>query len=179
MKKLINLIALTALAVAGAQAGSISITLDDPDQSGVPGQTLSFFGTITNTDTNPGDDPIYLNFDSLNFSLGDATVTDNFFANVPISLAEGASSGDIDLFDIALADPESEPLGLYTGTYGLLGGMDGGDGSAADNLAQVNFSVTATPEPTTVVLLALGLALMGLLHRRRASRDRYRFSPKA
>jgi hypothetical protein len=167
MKKSIHLLTLTILAVAGARAGSISITLDDPDQTGAPGETLNFFGVITNTDTTPGDDPIYLNSDSLNFTLPDATVTDNFFANVPIFLAEGASSGDIDLFDITLADPESYPLGVYTGAYGLLGGMDGGDGSASDNLAQASFSVGVVPEPRTLALLAIGLVLIGVLHRRR------------
>jgi hypothetical protein len=167
MKTFRNLIALTVLAVAGAHA-DIVITLDDPNQFSAPGDTLNFSGTITNTDTTPGDSPIYLNSDSLNFTLSDATVTDNFFANVPISLAEGASSGDIDLFDITLADPESDPFG--TGTYGLLGGMDGGTGTASDNLAQVNFSVTVTPEPKIIPLLTILVALMSWLHSRRGSR---------
>jgi hypothetical protein len=162
MKTFINLIALTVLAAAGVPA-DINIALDDPNQTGSAGQTLNFFGTITNTNATP----VFLNGDSLNFTLGDATVSDNFFTNVPISLAAGGSSGDIDLFDVTLADPESLPLGTYTGTYGLLGGIDG---NASDNLAQVNFSATVTPEPGYFALMGIGLVLMGWVHRRRASR---------
>ncbi len=150
---------MTTITVA-VHASSILITLDGPNQAGAAGQTISFFGVITNTDTTPGDQPIFLNSDSLNFTLGDATVVDNFFSTVPISLAEGESSGDIDLFDITLANPESSLSG--TGTYGLIGGMDGGSGQGSDNLAQTNFSVTVTPEPGTVSLLGIGLALMSL-----------------
>lgn len=168
MKNLINLIALTVLAVAGAQA-DISITLDNPNQTGGAGQTLNFSGTITNTDSNHGDAPIYLNGDSLTFTLSDATVVDNFFANAPVSLAPGASSGDIDLFDVELASPESLPLGAYSGSYVLLGGADGGTFTAQDNLAQANFSVNATPEPGYFAILAVGLVLMGWLHRRRGT----------
>jgi hypothetical protein len=169
MKKFIHLIALTALAVGGARAGIITITLDDPNQFGIPGETLNFFGTITNTDTTLGDQPVFLNSDSLNFTLTDATVVDNFYTNVPLDLAEGESSGDIDLFDITLANPETNPFGKYSGSYVLLGGMDGGADTASDNLAQVDFTVTATPEPATFVLLGIGLAFISRLQRPKRS----------
>ena len=161
MRTLINLIALTALAAAGACA-DINISLDDPNQTGTAGQTLNFLGTITNT----GATTVFLNNDSLNFTLTDATLVDNFFANVPISVAAGASSGDIDLFDVMIANPETLPLGTYTGIYGLLGGIDG---NAADNLAQAGFSVSVAPEPGYFALLGIGIALIGWTHRRRAS----------
>lgn len=160
------------LAGAGARA-DIVIALDNPNQTGNPGQTLSFFGTISNTsaDTNPAD-AIYLNSDSLNLSLGDATVNDNFFAAYfPISLVGGTSSGDIDLFDIVLAKPETEPFGMYSGTYGLLGGADGGADTAQNNLAQVNFSVNVQPAASTLpepsFLFEVGAALALLALRRR------------
>jgi hypothetical protein len=174
MKTFINLIALTALTVAGVRAGGIVISFDDPDQTATAGETLQFFGTITNTstDTDPTD-AMYLNNDSFDLALSGAsyTLTDDF-ANTPVSLTGGESSGDIELFDITLADPVSDPLGLYGGTYGLLGGMDGGSGTAQDNLAQADFSVnvaapTALPEegawPLTIALIALALVWRGWL----------------
>jgi hypothetical protein len=164
MKTFINLIALTLLAATGAWA-DISITLDDPAQTGSPGQTLNFLGTITNT----GATAVFLNGDSFNFALTDATVADNFVTNVPASLAAGASSGDIDLFDVTIANPETLALGTYTGTYGLLGGVDG---NAADNLAQASFSVSVTPEPGYFGLLGVGLAFIGWKHRQRARQAR-------
>jgi hypothetical protein len=166
MKTLVNLLALAALAAAGAHADGISITLDNPNQSGNPGETLSFYGVITNTDVNPEDCYIYLNSDDPNFTLSDASVSDNFFANVPPYLAPGTSSGDVDLFDITLADPESDPFGTYDGEYTLVGGMDGGADTAQDNLAQVGFSVdvepasvSAIPEPSTLAQLGTVLTL--------------------
>jgi len=167
MKTLSNLLALAALAAAGARAGDITITLDDPTQTGNPGDTLSFFGTITNDSA----DTIYLNSDDINLSLPDATEIDNFFASVPASLTGGQSSGDIDLFDVELANPEADPFGTYSGTYGLLGGADGGAGTAQDNLEQVSFSVgvepavTSAPEPSVLFELGTLLALLAVSRR--------------
>lgn len=176
MNKLIRLVAFTALFAAGAQAGNITITFDNPDQTGAPGDTLNFYGVITDTELLPAtisDVPdefaTYLNGDSLPFTLSDAVVTDNFYANVPWYLEPGESSGDIDLFDITLADPETLNFGVYQGTYTVQGGMDGGDDSAQLNLAQADFSVDVeadSPEPGTLMLLGASLASIGLLRRR-------------
>lgn len=171
MKTLIHLTALTALVTAGAWAGVITITFDDSNQAGAAGQTLQFFGNITNTSSDAAlADAIYLNTDSFNFALDapDYTLTDDF-GNTPIYLTGGQSSGDVELFDITLADPVSDPSGLYPGTYGLIGGMDQGAQTASDNLAQADFSVNVTPEPGALMLLGAGLALMGWAYRARVA----------
>ena len=175
MKPFMILCITTMLTALAARAGTISITLDDPNQIGNPGATLKFFGTITNIDANSGDAPIYLNIDSLNLALSDAIDNDLFLANVPIDLGEGTSSGDIELFDYTLANPESDPFGPYTGTNGLLGGMDGGDGTAQESLVQVNFvvdveGVSSVPEPSSLALFWTGLAFLAWLHRERRIR---------
>jgi hypothetical protein len=85
---------------------------------------------------------------------------------VPLFLAPGDTSGHIDLFDITLADPGVNPNGLYEDAYTLLGGPDGGANTAADSLGQASFSVTVTPEPSTGVILVLGLAGIVVLWRR-------------
>lgn len=172
MKTFIHLLALAVLAAAGARA-DIVITLDDPNQTGNPGETLNFFGTIANTsaDTNPAD-AIFFNSDGFTLALTGATINDNFFApDFPVSLAGGQSSGDIDLFDVVLANPATDPFGTYSGTYVLLGGADGGAQTAQDNLGQVNFSVnmepavSVTPEPSLILLV--GAILVVLAFRRR------------
>jgi len=178
MKTIAKLIALTVLTTAGGWAGTITITLDNPNQTGSPGDTLQFFGTVTNTgtDTDPAD-AFYLNFDSLGLSLSDPSYTaaDNFGDFPAFSLLGGDSTGDIDLFDITLNDPTSDSFGLYPGTYGLFGGQDGGDLSGQDPLAQVDFSVdleAAAPEPATVPLFVTGLALIGWFGRGRRTSHR-------
>jgi hypothetical protein len=155
MKSILRLFLLTAVAVIPASAGIISIAFDNPDQIGLPGETLSFYAVITHVGTG-GDPDLYLNSDSLDLTMPGGFVLDNFFANVPISLAPGESSALIDLFDVTLPnDP-----GPYAGAYQLLGGADGGTFTAADNLAQANFSVTVAPEPGTLALFGAGFAIV-------------------
>jgi hypothetical protein len=165
MRTIFRLFLLTALAALTASAGIITIVFDNPNQAGLPGQTLSFNAVITHVG-DIGDPDLYLNSDSLDFTMPGAILIDNFFANVPIFLAPGASSGSINVFDIVL----SNSIGEFAGAYQLLGGADGGAFTAADNLAQANFSVTATPEPATVTMISAALFLLLRQHRARRSR---------
>src|ERR1700761_7570665 len=86
---------------AAARAGEIDVVLGDPDQTGAPGSTLQYLGSITNTTGNT----IFLNSDDLNLAglPGDFTIDDQFFNTVPISLDAGQSSGDIELFDVTIS----------------------------------------------------------------------------
>jgi hypothetical protein len=176
MKTLLSTIVLAALAATAANA-DIEVLLDNAAQSGSANDTLSFFGTITNTSSDSTlEDAIYLNSDSLNLSLADATVSDNFLSNVPLYLAGGQSSGDIDLFDLTLG---ADPAGVYTGQYSLFGGADQGANIATGLLASANFTVTETsppvPEPGTITMLAGALGFFAFLRFTRAGTSRLRY----
>ena len=154
MKTLLCTLILATLATAAAKADPVTISFDQPNQTGGTGQTLQFFGTITN---NTGA-TIFLNSDDFTLAGLSFSITDQFFSTVPVSLAPGASSGDIELFDVTLSDPLLDAFGTYAGDYTLVGGIDG---DAQDVLGSTAFSVTSTPEPSTIGLLFTGLA--GLL----------------
>jgi len=80
VKILLFLLIVGLLAVPETRANSISITLDVPNQSGIPGDTLRFFGTIVNSGTST----VFLNGSAINLAGVGFILTDLFFANVPI-----------------------------------------------------------------------------------------------
>jgi hypothetical protein len=166
MKPFLQMFALAVAAVTVAEAGVV-FTLDNPDQTGLPGNTLQFFGTITNT----GTDTVSFNSDNFNFTGGASfSTTDLFFSNAPISLDGGLSSGDIELFDVSLTDPFTDSFGLYGGSESLIGGANG---DSQDVLASADFSVTAqapdstTPEPASFIMAGAGVLALALKARRR------------
>jgi hypothetical protein len=146
MKTLLCTVILAAISAAAARADEIAIALDDPAQIGIPGETVQFFGTITNTSSAT----VYLNSDSLTLDGLSLGIIDQFFNNVPIFLGAGDSSGDIELFDVTVSDPLVDPAATYDGSYELVGGPDG---AAQDDLGSTSFSVTTVPEPSSIYLL--------------------------
>ncbi len=166
IKHFFTVLILATCGVVAANAGTV-ITLDNPGQTGATGTTLRYFGTISNTDPS---NTVYLNSDSLTLTApaGAFSFTDQFFTAVPLSLAPFTNSGDIELFDITVSNPFTDPFTVYSGTYELLGG---GDGGAQDLLATASFSATpqelsGTHEPVTPVLMISGLAALGFMRRR-------------
>jgi hypothetical protein len=120
------------------------------------GGTVTFFGTLTNT----GSARAYLTGDSWTFPL---PVDDTaFFTTVPSELAAGESTSGA-LFDVMV--PEGTALGLYTGTFEILGGDSPG---AQMVLASESFGVQVVPEPSSFLLVA---SAAGLVFLRRPTAD--------
>ncbi|MGA9882349.1 MAG: PEP-CTERM sorting domain-containing protein [Candidatus Acidiferrales bacterium] len=169
MKKHVVVIAALALFVLlgwtpASRADSLDVTLTEASQTVLQGTTVvEFDASILNPSTT---DTVYLNADisttdSLLVSVDDGP----FFANAPYFLDPGASSGTFALFNVDL--PTDLADGTYTGVFSILGGPDGGAGTASDDLADANFSVDVTslvptPEPGTLILLLSGLLGLAL-----------------
>jgi hypothetical protein len=159
IQALLCTLVLATLGTAVAKADDITITLDQAAPTASAGDTLQFFGTITN-DTGT---TLYLNYDDLTLNGLSLTTTDQFFNTVPISLAPGGNSGDIELFDVTVSDPLLDAPGTYSGAYTLSGGADGG---AQDTLGTATFSVTTlapAPEPSSLYLLLTGILALAAL----------------
>lgn len=133
---------IAALCGLPVHADTVVIAFDQPNQYATSGATLQFFGSITNLTSLT----VFLNGDGLSLDGSpDLSTNDLFFTTVPISLGPGATSGDIELFDVIVSSPLTNPPATYAGTYTLFGGADG---NAQDNLGSASFSVAA-PEPLT------------------------------
>jgi hypothetical protein len=164
MKYKLTLAVMTLLLTIGmmpaALADTLNFTLTQSLLGAHPGNTVTFEATVSAPITNGAD--IFLNGDSGN--LGTLTIDDSdFFANAPFFLTPGQSA-TFDIFSVAI--PVGTPLGTYGGFFEILGGADGG---ANDVLATANFSVVATPEPSSLMLLGSGLAgLVGVVRRKRS-----------
>jgi hypothetical protein len=155
-----------SLGAAAAHAGPLlDLTLINPEPAVTQGTTVvAFEATILNPSATQ---TIYLNGDGSATSSSLLTVDDSpFFANAPLSLAPGQSSGPFELFDLDLA--ADTPSGAYTlNTFSILGGYDGGTLSDFSDIANASFSVTVTsgsasvPEPGTLLLVLTGLLIAG------------------
>jgi len=149
----------------GVRADSTQLTLSPV--TGTAGEDVTVFGTISNT----GTVLVYLNGET--FSLGSSSllngdVTD-FFDNAPLSLAGDSNSGLIALFSFDIA-PDTAP-GVYSENFlQILGGPGMFDqNDIADAEYSVHVEGATVPEPGTIGLIALGLAGVMLLRRRRSN----------
>jgi hypothetical protein len=95
---------------------------------------------------------VFLNGNSYNVTAPVTLDNNDFFNNFPLSLAPGKSfSGGLFVLTVA----PGSPFGTYLGSFTLQGGADG---NASNNLGTVSFSITTTPEPSSMVLLLTSIA---------------------
>ncbi len=171
LSRTVFLTCLAAAAIVPAHADSIVILFNEPLFTVTPGQTdVTVLATLSNLDPI---NTVYLNGDNLTIP-GAVNMNDEFFANVPFSLAPGESAPLTELFRFDV--PANAVVGTFTGSYELLGGIGTAAQFNVDPIGQQTFQVQiqAVPEPSSAPLLAA--AVIALLIGRRLSAHRVRTS---
>lgn len=153
-------IASLLLASTAAKAGSLSINLSAPYQTGSE-SVFAFVATVTNTSGST----VYLNADT--FSVNAPLVLDDgpFLSGYPLSLSAAGPGSTYTglLFNVDI--PSGTLYGLYEGSFAILGSGNPADDSTVAGSAV--FNVFLTPEPSSLILLPAGLAFLGGILRRR------------
>ena len=148
----------------GRANAQLTFTLSPDTLTGAPGDTLMFFGTVTNS----GSTTVFVNTDNVNLTGMGLTLDDNpFFMNVPQILNAGDTSGRVELFDVAI-DPTAA-FSMYPGFFSVVGGATNG---SQDLLATSNFTVIVAPaapppapnvpEPGSIAIMGMGCGVLGV-----------------
>ena len=152
------LVILLVLTAALGNAATVDFTFTSSLLYTQPGSPVTFSGTLTNT----GATTAYINGDNVTSALPfDDTP---FLLGAPLFL-NPADSFTGPLFTVSV--PTGTPLGLYTGTFSVIGGDSPG---ASDILSSAVFGVQVVPEPATwmsgLAMIGVFLARRGMLFRR-------------
>jgi len=182
---------LLLLAGVSTARASVSLTLETPNQTAVPGQTLTFLGNVSNF----YDAPVDLNQIAITLNGPFSIETSVFFdASAPLSVeAQPESTGMYPWFTVTVNNPYPDALGIVTGTVSILGGVQGPGGydpNTQDLLGSIGFSVNVMaaaptppptppvsgeiPEPSTWALFSAGGALLWWMKGRGRKNSRWR-----
>ena len=146
------------------KANAAFISLVDSSHVGLPGDTVSFSGVLSNT----GPSTVYLNGTGFVFSSLDVVIDDGpFFAFVPAILVPGGSYSGV-LFN-AIISTTAVP-GNYTGAFSTFGGSDL---LAFGTLDTQRFEVVVgnVPEPRNMAEVGCGILLLVIRSRRSRRHD--------
>ena len=146
------LVVLLGLAPPVCAAPLLTLSIDQPVRTALPGSTVVFTGTITNNSGNDLDaaSDLFLNFTGFDTT---ALSFSQVLGNPDFALTNGATSPDVELFD-ALLDPSATPAGSpYLADVTVSDSL--GDVSDA-----VTISITAVPEPGSLALVLVTLIIM-------------------
>lgn len=156
------LLMLTAILIAAAPAfaDTLDFSLSNTVGYGQPGSVADFYATVTAPITNTG--TIFLNGDSYNVNGGWFLDDSSYLNNFPLQLDPGQSYTGL-LFEVSIP-ADTYPGISNDGYFEILGGANGG---SLDTIGTTNFTVSATPEPSSILLLGSGLlALAGTVRRK-------------
>ena len=164
--KMRNLLILLCGACVPALADDVQITLDSPQLTAAPGQTVTFRGVIANNDFFTVD----LNAISVSLSGMFTVDTTPFFSGPPTVAASTptmtSQTPHFDMFKVTVDLPYTDPLGVKSGTLTVLGNVETNgvyNPDIKNFLGSTPFSVNvAVPEPSTAADIGLSLVLAGV-----------------
>jgi hypothetical protein len=138
-----------------ARADTLFISIAPDTLTGNPGDTLKFFGTLTNTTAST----VFIAGDTFVFSAG--TLDDSLFLLGPATLGPNETSGSFEMFDVTIT--ANLAAAIYDGTFNVEGGPDlNADDLLGTAAFHVEVNVAAVPEPSSAALVLFGAPV--LLH---------------